>query len=163
VDWTGALPARRHRAPRAAYPALLPGRGSEELCKARAGDRPRGFVPGLSTCKVVASLRNDLDDPIACFRCKTLAGRKQVRPSNDGSGRSADEQGPREPSGTRPPWSASSKPSSSKKTDHGESGPQSRRHIILTLSTDAEWLEMKVDPRYDPSSPCSCVRFCSTS
>ncbi len=30
----------------------------------------------------VASLRNDLDDLLACFRCRTLAGRRQVSTTN---------------------------------------------------------------------------------
>ncbi len=42
-------------------------------------------------------------------------------PSNDGSARSADEHGPREPSGTGHRWTASSTRSSSTKTDLGES------------------------------------------
>ena len=42
-------------------------------------------------------------------------------PSSDGSGRSADEPGPWEPSRTKPPWTASSTPSSSTKTNPRES------------------------------------------
>ncbi len=32
--------------------------------------------------RAVASLRNDPDDLLACFRCRTLAGRRQVRTTN---------------------------------------------------------------------------------
>ncbi len=40
-------------------------------------DRRQIACPGA-----VASLRNDLDDLLACFRCRTLAGRRQVRTTN---------------------------------------------------------------------------------
>ena len=53
------------------------------------------------------------------------AGQDHQRPSNDGSARSADEHGPREPSGTGPRRTASSTRSSSTKTGLGESVPRS--------------------------------------
>ncbi len=62
-------------------PARSPGAGR------RFADRRQGICPG-----VVASLRNALDGLLACFRCRTLAGRRQVSiamPSNDGSTRSS--------------------------------------------------------------------------
>ncbi len=43
----------------------------------RFADRRETACPGA-----VASLRNDLDDLLACFRYKTLAGRRQVRTTN---------------------------------------------------------------------------------
>jgi len=73
-----ALPAERTRP---FCPSEVP-----KSCARRAPEIDRavlsGFVPGLSTRKAVSSLRNDLDDLLACFRCKTLAERKQVRTTN---------------------------------------------------------------------------------
>ncbi len=50
----------------------------EALAAARRfADHWQGICPGA-----VASLRNDPDDLLACFRCRTLAGRRQVRTTN---------------------------------------------------------------------------------
>ncbi len=65
-----------------------------------------------------------LQDP-----CRAKAGQGSPAPSNDGSARSADEHGPREASGTRPPWTASSTRSSSTRTGLGKSVHPSPRHI----------------------------------
>ncbi len=53
------------------------GRGHPPGGARRFADHWQGICPGA-----VASLRNDPDDLLACFRCRTLAGRRQVRTAN---------------------------------------------------------------------------------
>ena len=45
-------------------------------------------------------LRNDLDDLLACFRCRTLAGRRQVSTANAGERRFREVRRRTRPTGT---------------------------------------------------------------
>ncbi len=46
------------------------------------------------------SLRNDLDDLLSCFRCRTLAGRRQVRTASAGERRFREVRRRTRPTGT---------------------------------------------------------------
>ncbi len=68
----------------------------EALAAARRfADHWQGICPGA-----VASLRNDPDDLLACFRCRTLAGRRQVGTTNAGERRFREVRRRTRPTGT---------------------------------------------------------------
>ncbi len=68
----------------------------EALAAARRfADHWQGICPGA-----VASLRNDPDDLLACFRCRTLAARRQVSTTSAGERRFREVRRRTRPTGT---------------------------------------------------------------